>query len=237
MNFLDAYANYLFRREVAILMTFRRRGRTRRLFIPAYWRATSLPLVMVIGIFFALLLGAGQTFAAICGFLTLAGALVGEYMLFAQNKAAWPVFERVLNWDSIAKYHQQAIGPLPSMASAEDRQNAPASPSVPIPMRRMILKGYASARRNPPTFQAWVSRAPELRVIGFVVLLSLVFAFGPFDMAGTGYWQVVPSFFIGLQLRRVKMALDFILTWPMIERFIDWQAVYRDGGTAEEVEF
>ena len=44
-------------------------------------------------------------------------------------------------------------------------------------------------------------------------------------------------FLIGLQLRRAKMAVDFILTWPLMEKFIDWQAVYRDSGTVEEVEF
>ena len=53
----------------------------------------------------------------------------------------------------------------------------------------------------------------------------------------SGVWLVGPAFFIGIQLRRAKMAIDFILTWPLMEKFIDWQAVYRDAGTVEEVEF
>ena len=60
MNFLTAYAHYLFRRETAILMTFRRRGRTRRIFIPAYWQSTLLPLTVPLGFVFTLLFGAAN---------------------------------------------------------------------------------------------------------------------------------------------------------------------------------
>ena len=235
MNFLTAYAHYLFRRETAILMTFRRRGRTRRLFIPAYWQSTLLPLTVPVGFVFTLLFGSSQTLALICGLAMFLGVVVGELMLFQQNKMAWPVFERVLRWDHLAAFHEKAIGSLPAMNPAttksENRIN------VPVQLRRMILKGYVTARRNPPSFEAWFGRAPELRSIAFLIILVVTFSFVDFLADPSGVWLVGPAFFIGIQLRRAKMAIDFILTWPLMEKFIDWQAVYRDAGTVEEVEF
>ena len=228
MNFLTAYAHYLFRRETAILMTFRRRGRTRRIFIPAYWHppcCSTVPLGFVSGRLF----GASQSLALICGVAMFLGVVVGELMLFQQNKMAWPVFERVLRWDQLAAFHEKAIGSLPATNPATTKGEKVPVINVPVQLRRMILKGYVTARRNPPSFEAWFGRAPELRSIAFLIILVAAALLSIFWRIRRVFGSLAPAFFIGIQLRRAKMAIDFILTWLLMEKFIDWQAVYRDG--------
>jgi len=235
MNFLTAYSYYLFRREAAILMTFRQKGRTRRLVIPAYWRATLLPMVLPLGFGLGLLFNASIFMAWMCSVSMLLGVLAGELVLFQQSKMAWPVFERVLHWKRLLDFHERQIGPV-SLPTPNAAMSS-ASASVPLQVRRMILKGYVAARRNPPTFAAWLPRSPELRTT--VVLIAIMVGLSALEFLTDpdGFWLIGPVFLIGLQLRRAKMAVDFILTWPLMEKFIDWQAVYRDSGTVEEVEF
>ena len=233
-----------------MLMWFRRHGRTRRIALPAYWQATLLPAVPAIGALIGSLLTESWLAIALCAFALTAGVLAAEAVLFAQNRLAWPILEKVLDWDQIRKLERAYGGPGGGVggASGEGRarsSNGDASASrsgelIPKRTRELVLKGYVMARRNPPQFQQWLASAPEVRNS---VLIIAVIPVAASLLAGTAQLSFTPLlllllFFLGLQLRRVKLSLDFILTWPLMEKIINWQLVYRDAGAGvEEVEF
>ena len=232
-SLLTRYALFLFKRELSILSHFLVNGRKRRMLMGAYWQASFLPGLL--GLYFVAmrLLGMdlGPSIASVVLFCV--GALVTEILLFEQNKFTWPVFQRIIEPGKFSRAVRDQLGyeGFPGRdAWVKVEANAPEQ------VRRIILASLQQTRQTPPTLQAYLMQAAEVKVAGIMVGFTAIMMFGP---SGSSAFTVpVLSFLLGVVLRRVKQGMDSALVWPYVENLIDWTMVNSlAGGRYERAEF
>ncbi|MGB1146529.1 MAG: hypothetical protein ACPG4M_01450 [Alphaproteobacteria bacterium] len=232
-SIITKYALFLFRRELSILSYFLVRGRRRRIFMGSYWQASFLPGLLALYFVAMRLAGMDLGPSVIAVILFSAGALVTEFLLYEQNKYTWPVFQRIID---PAKFGRAVRDHLGFDGFPGRDEWIPVEGQAPDQVRQLILKSMQQTRTTPPTWQAYLMQAPEVKAGGVMIVFTAVMMFGP---AGSSAYTVpVLSFLMGVTLRRVKQGLDSALVWPFIENVIDWTMVNSlAGGRYERAEF
>ena len=232
-SLLTRYALFLFKRELSILSHFLIHGRKRRMLMGAYWQASFLPGLL--GLYFVVMRLAGMELGSSTAAVLLfcAGALVTEFLLYEQNKFTWPIFQRIIAPEKFSRAVNDRLG-YSGFPGRDSWRSVEAN--APEQVRRIVLSSLQQTRQTPPTLQAYLTKAPEVKVAGIMTGFTLLMMYGP---SGSSAFTVpVLSFLLGVVLRRVKQGIDSALVWPYVENLIDWTMVNSlAGGRYERAEF
>ena len=94
-------------------------------------------------------------------------------------------------------------------------------------MQRNLARMYLNMPKTPPDLGAVLSQSREARALLLTAALAaLVMALNP-QFIGLTY--AIALFVSAFTARRLKSALDFQLTWPVLREAFDWEEIRRAG--------
>ena len=223
-NFLlDLYQRRVIARELALLAIYRRKGRSPRMMHWVYWRYSFAPLV--IGCLFVfctqgLAMATPQaTLVVLCAFI---GLILADMQLFVLNAGTWIFARAVLDWRRVAELHGSYHGTVPNLARGGQQSRWDSIP-VPPTYTKKLAKTYLHLRQSPPTLGQLVQQSGELRVLALTTSLTLVLLF--LNSAFVGVTLIAYVFFVAWPAKRLKAALDFHFTWPLLQDAFDWEKI------------
>ena len=220
------YATRLIRRELSLLASYRLNGRSPRIGQLAYWRASFIPLALGLTFFLGRALGLADTQAALAAGVLLLGLVLADMQLFVLNAGAWIFARRTLDWGAVARlyadFHGQAIDLR--QAAAPNRWDA-------IVVSPAHLQGiaamYQRLKKQRPDVGALIQQSQEARVLGITTFLALVIMLISPQLVGVTF--TVYLFVSAFTARRLKAAIDFHLTWPVLQQAFNWDEIRRLG--------
>lgn len=224
---LGLYRARLLRRELSLLTAYYRQGRSPRIAHLAYRRASFVPLVVPL-IFFALRgIGLPETGAAIVAFSAFLGLVLADMQLFVMNAGNWIFAKQALNWQRVADISRAITG------QGLDTTQAPASNrwdqvQISSAYRQSMAKTYLNMRKGPPELSQLLTQSPEARTL--LISTAIVLAVLAFNITLLGLTLAIYFFVIAWPAKRLKAALDFRLTWPVLRDAFKWDEIERLAG-------
>ena len=219
MNF---YQLRLIRRELRLLAVYRNQGRQPRLARAAYWRASSVPLAVGLGFFIGEYLGLSELQATIAALVLFIGLIVADMQLFISNVPGWIFARKILNWRRVANLHWRFVGsPLDlSIPAVKNRWDE-------VSVSPEVLRGFATLYKNlnnkPPTLMELILKSSELRIL--VALTGLTCVAFWLNTEFRGFTLSFYFFLSALNAKRLKAAIDFYLTWPVLKQAFEWEKI------------
>ena len=224
---LGLYRARLLRRELTLLASYYAQGRRPRILCLAYWRASFIPLVVPL-LFFALRgLGFPEPQAALVACSAFLGLMLADMQIFVMNAGNWIFAKQALNWGQIAAFSRSIAGKSldtskPAVNNRWDQiRISPAD-------RQFLAKTYLNMRKRSPDMGNLLIRSPEAStlLIATVVALAVVWLRPEF----TGFTLLIYCFLMTWPAKRLKAAIDFRITWPVLREAFDWEEVERLAG-------
>lgn len=219
---LNFYQLRLIRRELSLLAIYRNKGRQPRITQVAYWRASAIPFAVGVAFFISRYLGLDDTQSTMTAAILFGGLLLADMHLFVSNAPAWIFARQTIDWGQVARLHKNFVG------EAIDLSQPPVKnrwDTVRVP--QSYLKGiggmYQSMANQSPTVVQVISQSPEFRVIGILTLLTVASLMLAPDFVG--FSLSVYFFLFAWNAKRVKAAVDFHLTWPVLKHAFNWDSI------------
>ncbi len=224
---IGLYRARLLRRELSLLTSYYRDGRSPRISHTAYWRASFIPLIVPL-VFFALRgLNYPEPQAGLVASSAFLGAILADMQLFAMNAGNWIFAKQTLNWRRIGDLSLAITGRGldTSQPMAKNRwDQIQISPAY----RQSMAKTYLSMRKGPPELTQLLTQSPEARAL--LISTAVALAVIVLSPAFIGFTLPIYFFVVAWPAKRLKAAIDFRFTWPILRDAFKWDEVERMAG-------
>ncbi len=226
---LNFYQIRLIRRELKLLAAYATEGRQPRVSKGAYWRASTIPLALGLAFFLARALGLPDPQAAMAAVALLLGLILADLHMFVANAPAWIFARKTLDWQRVADLHLQFVG-RPLDLTNPPRQTRWDRVRIPPAYTKNLARMYEGLRRNPMRLSQVVGTNPELRIL--IVLTALTLAALWLSPELRGFTLSLYFFLSAWNAKRIKAAVDFHMTWPVLSHAFTWDKIRRLSETA-----
>ena len=219
---LTFYRGRLLRREMSLLGAYASQGRSPRISHFAYWRASFIPLAVPLAFFFARQVGVPELQATLIALSLFLGLIFADIQLFVMNSATWIFAKKTLNWAKVRDM-ARAFGADVHAAETATASSRWDQIEVPASFLQNMAKSYQKMRQSPPDLNQLIFSSLEARsLLISTVILLIVLRLSPDLMA---FALPVFLFVTAWPAKRLKAALDFRVTWPVLQQAFDWDNI------------
>ncbi len=221
---LNFYQVRLIRRELKLLATYAAHGRRPRIANTAYWRASSIPLAVGLAFFIARALALTDSQAGLTATALLMGLILADLHMFVANAPAWAFARKTLDWRRVADLHLQFVG-TPLNLTTPQQPNQWDRARVPPSYEKNLARVYQGLRRRPKGLTLVVGHSPELRILTALTGLTLAALWLSPELRG--FTLSLYFFLSAWNAKRLKAAVDFHMTWPVLSHAFSWGDIRR----------
>ena len=226
MNFrrglLNLYRMRLVRRELNLLVIYRQRGRRPRIYQWAYWRASYAPLLLGLVFFGTRSLGLLDIEASMVAVSLLIGYILADMQWFMINATTWMFTKRALDWGMVRQMSQFYVGPTGDL-SKPPAANRWDQTLIPPDYLKNLAVTYELLKISPPSLRQVFFKTAEGRGLFIMTLSTCLFV--ALQPQFTGAILAIYAFFAAWPAKRLKAAVDFHATWPIMQDAFDWTKI------------